>query len=292
MRLSLLLALLLLSLSCSKKTGSGNTSGSTVSQFADVGAAGMELHSAFEDPDASLIEGQDFEDIPTSVGAPILDTTVEDPDTVAETDVEEAQAIPEHLQIALSFADDPHTEEIEGGVIEDPNNRSPDIDQWLSALLAEPFKPDGTGAPYCAAFASFCLSEAGNVTSPRTRSAAARHFVDDKQEFRADMCAASLSLGHDDCTEEVPARVVIRGVAPVLPGTMVIWKRKRNPDNTLGHIGFVREWEGVKGKTVEGNTSSGVAGNQADGGGVYLRERMLSAGSWFRITHFRPVVLN
>ncbi len=278
MRLSLLLALLLLSQSCSNK----KESGSTIAQFADVGA-GMDLHSAFEDPDASLIEGQDFEDIPTSVGEPLLDTTAANI---------EAPAIPEHLQIALRYADDPHTEEIEGGVIENPNNRSPDIDKWLSALLAEPFKPDGTGAPYCAAFASFCLTEAGNVESPATRSAAARHFVDDKQEFRADLCAKSLSLGSAECTEEVPARVVLRGVAPVLPGAMVIWKRKRDPDNTLGHIGFVREWEGVKGKTVEGNTSSGVAGNQADGGGVYLRERMLSVGSWFRITHFRPVVLN
>ncbi|MFK7845979.1 MAG: hypothetical protein AB8G77_11815 [Rhodothermales bacterium] len=242
-----------------------------------------DLHSAFVDPDASVLAEVEFEQIQTFVGQPLLEATA-----IA---IEEAPAAPAHLTIAEGFADDPTTEALEGGVVEDPNNRSPEIDGWLSALLAEPFNSDGTGAPYCAAFTSFCLQQAGNVRTPQTRSARARHFVK-KGEFEADMCAKSLALNRAECNVDVPARVVIRGVAAhIQPGTMVIWKSKKNPDDTSGHIGFVREWEGHKGKTVEGNTSSGIRGSQSDGTGVYFRERLLEMGNWFRITNFRPVVL-
>lgn len=278
MRLSLLLVLLLLNLGCENRSGVSSTKPSrAVNEI-----TATNVHSAFADPDISIEEGVDFHEIRTFVGQPALDTTI--------AVFEQPPPAPRHLEIAKGFADDPKTEEFEGGVIENPNNRSPDIDRWLKALLAEPFHADGTGAPYCAAFVSFCLSEAGNVTAPRTRSAKARHFIQ-ASSFRADFCAKSLELAFEECSAEVDARVVLRG-ANIRPGTLVIWKRKRDPDNSLGHIGMVTSWEGHKGKTVEGNTSSGNAGSQADGGGVYLREREVKIGSWFRITDFTTVSLD
>ena len=43
------------------------------------------------------------------------------------------------------------------------------------------------------------------------------------------------------------------------------------------------------GETVEGNTSSGRAGSQRDGDGVWARTRCVSPGSYFRIVGFVPV---
>lgn len=271
MRLLLLLALLLPSLGCGNKSGPNSATGEGATSQANA-----LVNSAFRDPDASVTEGQPFEEIPTFEGEAALDTTA--------AVMEEPPASPRHLTIAEEFADDPATEELEGGVVENPNNRSPEIDGWLSALGVP------LGLPYCAAFVSFCLEEAGNIQQPTNRSAGARTFIN-SDSFMADMCAKSLALAFEKCTAEVEARVVLRGVTHVRPGTLVIWKRKRDPDDWKGHIGMVRDWEGHKGKTVEGNTSSGVVGNQADGGGIYLRERELKIGSWFRITHFTPVVL-
>ena len=272
MRLSLLLAFLLLSSSCGKKSETSSTEPSATNTSLRV-----DLNSAFLDPDASDIEGEDFTEIRSFMGEPALENT---PPVVVETPPQD----PAHLAIAKGFADDPSTEEFEGGVVENPNNRSPEIDAWLSALGVP------LGLPYCAAFVSHCLTEAGDVKAPRTRSAGSRQFIDNSS-LHADLCAQSLALAMDECTAEVPARVVIRGTTHVRPGTLVIWKRKRDPDDWKGHIGMVREWEAQKGLTVEGNTSSGNQGSQADGGGVYLRERELKIGSWFRITDFTPVVL-
>lgn len=263
---------LLLNLACSTK---GEVDSQASHFVSNVSATN--LHSAFEDPDISVEQGRDFAEIRSFMGQPLLDTTV--------AALETAPAMPKHLEIAESFADDPTTEVLEGGVVENPSNRSPEIDGWLSALGVP------LGLPYCAAFVSFCLTESEDVKLPETRSAGARQFIQN-DSFHADMCAQSLAMASPKCNVEVPARVVQRGTAPILPGSLAIWKRNRDPQDWKGHIGMVREWSGQKGKTVEANTSSGVVGNQADGGGVYLRERDLKIGSWFRITHFTSVVLN
>jgi hypothetical protein len=54
----------------------------------------------------------------------------------------------------------------------------------------------------------------------------------------------------------------------------------------FGHVGFVVEWRGKSGTTVEGNTSSGLKGSQNDGDGVYMRKRTINPYSYFRITDF------
>jgi hypothetical protein len=59
-----------------------------------------------------------------------------------------------------------------------------------------------------------------------------------------------------------------------------------------GHAGLVVSWEGQAGITIEGNTGPGDAGDQREGGGVYLRKRMLSPGSAFRIVSFTPVTFH
>ena len=225
------------------------------------------LQSAFMDPDVSIAKGVEFDEIQTFVGLPALETPA----------IAIAPAIPTHLTLANEFA--------ERKVMEDPlgSNRSPDIDQWLSALgLA-------LGLPYCAAFTSFCLTESGDVDLPRTRSGRARDFINN-DSFIADFCANSVAMMHDKCQAEVPARVVQRGGVPVKPGALVIWKLNRDPQDWKGHIGFVTDWEGQKGHTVEANTSP-PGGDQREGLGVFFKERQLHPFSYFRITHFTTVRL-
>jgi hypothetical protein len=65
------------------------------------------------------------------------------------------------------------------------------------------------------------------------------------------------------------------------PGDIVLYDMP--PDNALGHphhVGIVRSWPEV----VEGNTSSGIAGSQGDGDGVFLRTR--SRADVFGFIHF------
>jgi len=71
------------------------------------------------------------------------------------------------------------------------------------------------------------------------------------------------------------------------PGDIVVWRK----GNTIfGHAGIVLEWNGACGKTIEANTSSGVYGSQADGDGVWIRERCIEPGNYFRIVSFTPVM--
>ncbi len=159
------------------------------------------------------------------------------------------------------------------GVVERPkdSNRGPEVEKFLAAVNLEPTK-DRFGTwrsyPYCAAFVTFTLKQAGAIDEPKVRSARALDFVTRKS---------------------IEARIVQRGTVNIEPGTIVVWKAKRDPSDPTGHVGFVVEWEGQAGTTIEGNTGPGDAGDQRDGGGVYLRKRLLSPGSAFRITHFTPV---
>ncbi len=50
-----------------------------------------------------------------------------------------------------------------------------------------------------------------------------------------------------------------------------------------------RAWYGRCAWSIEGNTSSGTAGSQRDGDGVYRRLRCIEPGSYFRIVGFAPV---
>ena len=69
-------------------------------------------------------------------------------------------------------------------------------------------------------------------------------------------------------------------------GDLIIWRK----GNTIfGHIGFVLTWDGACGTTIEANTSDGAYGSQSNGDGVYVRERCIQPGNYFRIVSFTPV---
>lgn len=159
-------------------------------------------------------------------------------------------AEPLHLQIARSYV----------GVTErGGNNRGPEVKAFLASVGLD------QGYAWCAAFTSFCLTEA-DVEYPTKRTAGARNFISKRS---------------------VKAVDVLRGKATVEPGWLVIWGKG---NSWAGHIGFVTKWGKKSGTTIEGNTSSGRAGSQRDGDGVYERTRSIQPGNYFRITHFEPVI--
>lgn len=199
---------------------------------------------------------------------------------IPEVDVVEVEpAEPRHLAAARQYV----------GVTEQPKdwNRGPEVDRFLDGLGLLPEDPNQKGLPYCAAFVSFCLNAAGEeVVFPQTRSAGARNFIDNQKSF------IFFPEGEEDTQisfGSIRANVVQRGTVTIPPGTIVVWKAKRAPTDTQGHVGFVVDWEGQAGTTIEGNTGPGDEGDQRDGGGVYLRKRMLSPGSAFRIVSFTAV---
>lgn len=130
---------------------------------------------------------------------------------------------------------------------------------WVNRfLLSAKSKP---GNQWCAAFVAFCLDSA-RVKSLAVRSALARSYVRPNSVKATRVIAENM---------EIPA------------GSVVVWRR----GNTIfGHVGFVVQWKGKSGTTVEGNTSSGVRGSQNDGDGVYMRKRTINPYSYFRITDF------
>lgn len=158
-------------------------------------------------------------------------------------------SFPAHLAVALSF---------EGVTEATGNNDGPEVKRFLAAVDLD------QGYPWCAAFVSFTLDSA-RAELPEVRSALAYDFITERS---------------------LPARKVLRGTEYVPPGAVVIW---RKGNTTFGHAGFAVTWDGPSGATIEGNTSPGAAGSQADGEGVYRRTRSIQPGSYFRITHFTPV---
>jgi hypothetical protein len=81
----------------------------------------------------------------------------------------------------------------------------------------------------------------------------------------------------------IKATKVIAENMTLPPGTIIVWRRGTTP---FGHAGIVDKWQGKKGTTVEGNTSSGLGGSQHDGDGVWARTRVINPTSYFRITDF------
>lgn len=142
------------------------------------------------------------------------------------------------------------------GVKEDlGNNKGHWVNRFLLSAKSRP------GNQWCAAFVAFCLDSA-RVKSLAVRSALARSYVR---------------------PNSVKATRVIAENMVIPPGSILVWRR----GNTLfGHVGFVVEWKGKSGTTIEGNTSSGLKGSQNDGDGVYMRKRTINPYSYFRITDF------
>lgn len=119
------------------------------------------------------------------------------------------------------------------------------------------------GSQWCASFVNFCLDSAGVKGLPFTGSGLARSFALRNKTIKATkVLAENLKL---------PA------------GTIIVWRRGSTP---FGHAGIVDTWQGKKGTTVEGNTSSGLKGSQYDGDGVWNRVRTINPTDYFRITDF------
>lgn len=136
------------------------------------------------------------------------------------------------------------------------SNRSPEIDYWLTRLGVP------VGNNYCAAFVAMVLDSV-EVDYPVVRSAVAQHYITPNS-----ISASKVMQGH-----------------PVGKGAIAVWKRG---STWMGHVGFVTEWQGAAGKTIEGNTSpSGCA--EGRGNGVYAKERRIVPTAYFRITHFTNV---
>lgn len=139
-------------------------------------------------------------------------------------------------------------------------NDGPEVEMFLKSVGLK------KGAQWCAAFVSYNLIAAKNVKEPTVRSGLARSFVTKKS---------------------IKAVDVLRKIKKIPIGSLVIW---RKGTSISGHIGILnKDWIGEKGSTVEGNTSSGTAGSQYDGGGVYARTRKIEPANYFRITDFTLV---
>ena len=157
-----------------------------------------------------------------------------------------------HLDIAKSYAG---VKEATG------NNDGKEVEMFLQSVGRK------KGDSWCAAFVSFCLTKA-DVKEPKIRSGLARDFKRSKNLINAND--------------------VLRGIKKIEPGYIVGWEK----GNTIfGHLGFaLTRWYKVYGTTIEGNTSSGITGNQSDGDGVYIRSRKIEPANYFRIVWFVPVI--
>lgn len=141
------------------------------------------------------------------------------------------------------------------GVKEQKNNSG----YWVETFLRN--VKLSAGNQWCGAFVSYCLDSA-KVTSLKIRSGLARRFVTKNSIKATDVLYNNKIIPH---------------------GTIVIWRRG---SSIFGHVGIVEQWKGIKGVTIEGNTSSGTKGVQYAGDGVYRRKRSIYPLNYFRITDF------
>ncbi|MGE5680361.1 MAG: CHAP domain-containing protein [Bacillota bacterium] len=156
---------------------------------------------------------------------------------------------PQHLKIARTFV----------GVKEKTNhNDGPEVKMFLASVgLPE-------GYSWCAAFVSYCLSEA-HVRFPSIRSAMAKAF---------------------ETKQSIPIKDVVTGKVKIPSGSIIVFGRG---NSIYGHTGFIVYWSKDRGRTIEGNTSSGVRGSQSDGDGVYVRDRFYEPSNYFRARSFLEV---
>ncbi len=119
------------------------------------------------------------------------------------------------------------------------------------------------GDSWCAAFVSYCLTVT-NHPFP-VRSGLARSFVK-----KTSLLATS----------------VLQGRGQVNTGDLIIWQKG---NSISGHIGIVAIVDNKEYITIEGNTSSGQKGAQADGDGVYAKVRTIQPYNYFRIKWFTKI---
>lgn len=85
----------------------------------------------------------------------------------------------------------------------------------------------------------------------------------------------------------ISSKDVLYGRKNVKRGSIVVW---RKGETYKGHTGLVQYWSKSKGRTVEGNTSSGIKGDQSNGNGFFERTRTIQPRNYFRIIVFTPVI--
>lgn len=153
-------------------------------------------------------------------------------------------------------------------------NDHPQIDLFLKYLGLPP------RLPWCAAFTLYCYKDAAetlNVKQPLPKYGRVATLWS--------YCKRTPSKCTTFTTEQVRL-----GLVKLQPGDLPIWKHGvSSEENFNGHIGLtVEQLSNTKLRTIEGNTlpeTTGNAGNQRDGGGVYVRARYLAPGN-FRIIGF------
>lgn len=161
--------------------------------------------------------------------------------------------VPAHVAIARCYVG--QVREVGG------NNRGPEINRWLRAVGAFP------GDPWCGAFVAAMLraaeAQTGAMIYPPVRSALARSYI-----------------GRGSVIEATEVR---RGTRTAPIGASPVWQRGTT---RKGHIGINdANWRGPVGTTIEGNTSRGTRGSQADGANVWRRRRVIDFG-YFRLRWF------
>lgn len=144
------------------------------------------------------------------------------------------------------------------GTTEQPpgSNRGPLISEWATRIGFP-----GGGVPWCGIFCGNMLLHAG-VIGVTSRIAAVSLIEADARSHRG--CFRGWTTA-------------TRGV---LPGDLVV---------LFGpgvHVAMVRKIADGVVYTVEGNTSSGDAGSQSNGGGVFLRVRPMSAVYGFALVNY------
>lgn len=128
-----------------------------------------------------------------------------------------------------------------------PNsNRGPKIDVWNGEVQS-------IGGPWCGAFAHAALEHGGVKTDPSIRYCPSI-------EAMAKQGTGGFASWHP-------------GVSNAQPGDLVLYDWFKNPPSFPDHVGVVVALQGNELHTIEGNTSSGTAGSQSDGGGVFARVR-------------------
>lgn len=173
------------------------------------------------------------------------------------------------VDVAESFAD-----------VREATNRNdaPEIDEFLA------WQGLGRGYAWCQAFAAYCVdADAGRRVMPRTASV--NKGV--AWALKNRLLAATLS-----------PRAVLLG-ARIPAGAVAAFKHGLGADaetfTANGHSALVVEWDGARGRTIEGNTKPGPEGDQRGaalgdlrGGhdGVYYRDRALGLAGSFPIVLF------
>ena len=124
--------------------------------------------------------------------------------------------------------------------------------RWFATVAGDSYYGE-SGVPYCAMFVSWCFAQAG-ASFPAYPSA-----------YCPDIVNAAYAEGRTPYNEDAE------------PGDLVLFDW--GGDGVADHVGIVESNhpEGGYMTTIEGNTSSGDAGSQSNGGGVYRRERPYSS---------------